>query len=67
MKYADKFVRIGDTEFSPDDLKALRTWRDWQILREASGFKSVGFWDGISGPDNAEQNTTQIQTKCFNL
>lgn len=67
MKYADKSVRIGNTEFSPDDLKALRTWRDWKILREASGFKSAGFWDGISGSNNAERNAIQIQTRCFNL
>ena len=38
----NKSIRIGDTEFSPDDLKALKTFSDWKILRNTAGLKFVG-------------------------
>ena len=38
----NKSVKIGDAEFSPDDLKALKTFHDWKILREVAGLKSAG-------------------------
>ena len=38
----NKSVKIGNTEFTPEDLKALKMFRDWKILREVAGLKSAG-------------------------
>ena len=54
----NKSVKIGDTEFSPDDLKALKTFRDWKILREAAGLKHVGM--GFDKKTGNNQHLTHV-------
>ena len=55
----NKSIRIGDTEFSPDVLKALKTFRDWKMLREAAGLKSVGM--GLADNSMSCRNTNRIR------
>ena len=61
----DDFSISGDYIYGEACVWLAERKRDWKILREASGFKSVGFWDGISGPDNAERNATQNLNYMF--